>query len=70
MANLERLGLPTRVLNVLEESRFQIILLDDLLARSREDLLSIDSLGPRSFEQIVRCLACYDKLPREFSCID
>lgn len=68
VANLERLGLPSRVLNLLENSR--IVLLEDLLSHSRDDLLSIDSLGERSLEQIYSCLARYDELPRGLSSVN
>lgn len=63
-ANLEYLGLSPRILTLLEESRFHIMTLEDLLLCSRDDLLSIPAVGEKSLEQILHCLSRYDRLKR------
>ncbi len=62
LSNLELLGLPTRILDLLANSRFQVVMLEDLVSLSRVDVLSIPSLGDKSLERILDCLARYHEL--------
>ncbi|MCA9144026.1 MAG: hypothetical protein H6821_16175 [Planctomycetaceae bacterium] len=64
VSNLERLGLSPRILALLETSCYQIVTLEDLVSRSRDDMLSIRSVGEKSLEQILECLSRYDELQR------
>jgi DNA-directed RNA polymerase alpha subunit len=62
LSNLELLGLSTRILDRLANSRFQVVTLEDLVCLSRDDILSIQSLGDKSLESILGCLARYNEL--------
>lgn len=62
VANLERLGLPTRTISVLEDSQFEIISIRDLVARSSSELLQIESVGERTLAEVFDCLSRYDQL--------
>ena len=63
VAEMEFLGLSPRVISLLEESRYEIISLSDLLGRTQTELLAIPSFGDRTLSQILACLARYDCLP-------
>ncbi len=62
VAKLELLGLPIRTIGMLEDSKYQIITLRDLVSLTQEDLLQIDNLGEKSCRQILECLSRYDQL--------
>jgi RNA polymerase primary sigma factor len=62
VADLEMLGLSQRTIGILEESRYEIISLRDLVCRSRNDLLLIDNLGKKHLADILDCLSRYDEL--------
>ena len=62
LARLERLGLSTRILSVLEESPYTIISLEDLIRRRRSELASLDNLGAASISEIFACLSRYHEL--------
>lgn len=48
VSNLEQLGVPARTLGLLEESRFQIVRLEDLIDRSREEIDPVHQIGRRN----------------------
>jgi RNA polymerase primary sigma factor len=62
VADLEHLGLPTRTISVLEDSRYEIISIRDLVERSTAELLQIDSVGERTLGDVFECLSRYDQL--------
>ncbi len=62
MADLEHLGLPTRTISVLEDSKYEIISIRDLVERSTAELLQIDSVGERTLGDVFECLSRYDQL--------
>jgi len=64
IVQLQRLGLTSRTIGLLEDSRFGIISLSDLLARRPDELLSVENLGEKSIETIFDCLARYHQLER------
>jgi hypothetical protein len=59
---MEFLGLPLRVINLLEESDFGIVKLEDLIQVEREDLLSIASMADVSVDNIYSALKRYHEL--------
>ena len=58
-AELEYLGLPLRTINLLENSIFQIVRLEQLVSLSRDQLLEIPNLGSHG---LLLCLSRYDEL--------
>ena len=64
VANLEYLGLTVRTLNILENSGFGIMQLEDLLVRTPDELLDIPSVTPSVLHEIFGSLARYDQLDR------
>ena len=62
VAELEYLGLPVRTINMLENSRFQITSLEDLVTRSRDELLEIPNFGKNGLHELLKCLSRYDQL--------
>jgi len=62
VANLEYLGLSPRYMNLLENSRFNIITLQQLMAHNRDELLDIPGFGESALQQLFECLARYDEL--------
>jgi hypothetical protein len=62
VARLEHLGLPQRTISMLEESKFSIITLRDLVNVRRTDLQQIRHLGEGAIDRILDCLTRYDQL--------
>jgi DNA-directed RNA polymerase alpha subunit len=62
ITEMEYLGLPLRVINMLEESGYEINTLEDLLAHTTEELMTIDSLADVSVRQIMLALSQYHHL--------
>jgi DNA-directed RNA polymerase alpha subunit len=52
IAELEYLGLSLRVINALEESKYKIVYLKDLLSLKDKELKSIENLGASGLKQI------------------
>lgn len=61
-AELEYLGLPLRTINLLENSHFQIVRLEQLVSLSRDQLLEIPNLGSHGLRELLLCLSRYDEL--------
>jgi RNA polymerase sigma factor (sigma-70 family) len=64
VADMESLGLSQRTIGMLEKSNFEIITLHDLVSRSTDDLLQINSFGATAVQEILECLSRYDQLDR------
>lgn len=62
VAELEKLGLNQRIIGLLEDSPFEIIMLHDLLKRHPNELLQLENIGKSSIQSIFDCLACYHEL--------
>ena len=62
VAELEYLGLPVRTINILEESKYQITRLEDLLGRRRDELLEIPNFGENTLGELLDCLSRYNRL--------
>jgi len=62
LADLEILGLPQRVINILEDSDYKIVKLSQLVKKSREELMAISCLGEVSVRSILEVLAKYHTL--------
>jgi hypothetical protein len=62
VAQLEYLGFSPRYMNLLENSRLNIISLAQLIGHSREDLLEIPGFGESALHQLMDCLARYHEL--------
>lgn len=62
VAELEYLGLSVRVINSLEESEWNIVYLEDLLAMNEEEILSIPNIGELGLAQIKKVLTKYHTL--------
>ena len=62
VAELELLGLSQRTIGTLEDSKYEIITLRDLVSLKKDDLLQIDNLGEKTVREILGCLFRYDKL--------
>ena len=62
VADLELLGLPLRVINQLEESQFEIVILKQLMNCTPDQLLGIDCLAMVSVRQILTALSRYHEL--------
>ena len=67
ITNLEYLGFDQRSVNALECSRFEIITLEDLVARSKDELKSISNFGEVAVEKLIECLANYHFLEEKES---
>lgn len=65
IAELEYLGLSLRIINSLEESKYKIIYLKDLLSLKEKDLKDIDNLGSTGLKQIYKVLEKIDSLEDE-----
>jgi DNA-directed RNA polymerase alpha subunit len=65
IAELEYLGVSLRVINSLEESKYKIIYLKDLLLLSEKELKTIPNLGSSGLKQISSALEKLDKLESE-----
>ncbi len=64
IVGMESLGLPQRIIGILEDSVYGIITLRDLLQRRPEDLLRLGNLGAKTIEVIFQCLSRYHELER------
>jgi len=62
VAEMEALGLPQRTINALEESKYQIHKLEQLMNRTIDDLNQIPNVGDRAIEAIFDCLGRYYEL--------
>jgi hypothetical protein len=62
VAQLEYLGFSPRYMNLLENSRMNIISLAQLMARSRGELLEIPGFGESALHQLMDCLSRYHQL--------
>jgi DNA-directed RNA polymerase alpha subunit len=47
---------------MLEDSKYQIITLRDLVSLSKDDLLHIGNVGEKTVREILGCLSRYDQL--------
>lgn len=63
VAQLQLLGLDTRLINQLENSEYDIVTLDQLMEFTPEQLLKINWLGGQGVRAIYRCLNRYHELP-------
>ena len=61
LGELEVIGLSTRIISMLEHSKFNIITLEELLIHREDQLLTIHSFGATTIDSIFNCLADYDK---------
>jgi DNA-directed RNA polymerase alpha subunit len=64
IVKLQLLGVSLRVINILEESEFQIIKLEDLLSKSRQEISSIPNMAEKSVKKIYKALSRYDEIER------
>ena len=62
VANLEYLGLTLRTINILENSEYEITRLEQLVSRSRDELLAIPNVTPSVMREIFESLGQYHKL--------
>jgi DNA-directed RNA polymerase alpha subunit len=62
IAELEYLGLSVRHINLLENSKFQITWLEQLVSLRREELLEIPNFSSNMLSDVLECLARYNKL--------
>lgn len=59
---MEAIGLPQRTVNALEESKFKIVRLEELVKCQIFQLREIKNVGEKAVDQIIDCLARYDEL--------
>jgi DNA-directed RNA polymerase alpha subunit len=62
IAELEYLGLPVRHINLLENSKFHLTWLEQLVNLQREELLEIPNFSANMVGEVLQCLARYNKL--------
>ena len=62
VVRMEFLELPLRIINLLEDSKYKIVKLEDLLKRKREELLEIPSMAATSLNQVYAALSRYHEL--------
>ena len=62
VAELEYLGLSVRTINLLENSRFGITKLEELLNLQRDELLTIPNFGASGLTEVMDCLGRYHEL--------
>jgi DNA-directed RNA polymerase alpha subunit len=62
LANLEYLGVTVRTINILENSKFGITTLEQLVSQRREQLLEIPNVTPATVDELLRALARYHEL--------
>lgn len=65
IAELEYLGVSLRVINALEESKYKIVYLKDLLALKESEIKAITNLGSSGLKQISVALDKLDNLESE-----
>lgn len=61
VAELECLGLSVRTINALESSKYNIIYLDELIARSDKEISSLKNLGKQGLSEISAALAKFSQ---------
>jgi DNA-directed RNA polymerase alpha subunit len=64
VAEMEMLGLSLRTINILEESRFQIVRLSELVSFQRNQLMEISNFGEHGLHELMDCLSRYYLLDR------
>lgn len=64
VAEMEMLGLSLRTINILEESRFQIVRLCELVSLQRNQLREISNFGEHGLYELMDCLSRYYLLDR------
>ena len=64
VAEMEMLGLSLRTINILEESRFQIVRLSELVSLQRNQLREISNFGEHGLCELMDCLSRYYLLDR------
>jgi DNA-directed RNA polymerase alpha subunit len=64
ICNLEPLGISQRTINILEGAG--IFMLENLMHTKKEELASLENLGPKGLQQIFKALAKYDEFKEEF----
>lgn len=62
ITDLELLGLPLRVINILEQCPYHITKLEQLVSLTREQLSAIEQIGDYSLHHILACLSRYQEL--------
>lgn len=62
VAELEYLGLPLQKINMLENSKYQITWLEQLISFKQEELLEIPNFSVGGLEELMNCLARYHEL--------
>lgn len=62
LTDLEFLGLPLRVVNMLEESPCHVTILEQFVSFSKDELSGIKQIGEHSLHQILVCLSRYHEL--------
>ena len=65
IAELEYIGLPLRIINALEESKYKLIYIKDLLAVSEAEISKIDNLGSSGVKLIYEVLKNFKNLDKE-----
>lgn len=64
VAEMEMLGLSLRTINILEDSRFQIVRLSELVSLQQNQLLEISNFGEHGLHELMDCLSRYYLLDR------
>ena len=62
IADMELLGMPLRIVNILEDSEYEITTLAQLMARTKEELMTIGCMGDVSIRIILDILSRYHEL--------
>jgi DNA-directed RNA polymerase alpha subunit len=65
IAELEYIGLPLRVINSLEESKYRIIYIKDLISLDETQIASIENLGNSGIKQITKAFNNFHLLEEE-----
>jgi hypothetical protein len=62
LTDLEFLGLPLRIINMLEASPHHIVTLEQLVSLRKDELAGIGQIGEYSLNHILECLSRYHEL--------
>lgn len=62
ITDLELLGLPLRVINILEQCPYHITKLEHLVSLTREQLSAVEQIGDYSMNHILACLSRYEEM--------